>query len=66
MAYTQSDLTALQAAIAKGAHSVRMNGEEVVFRSLAEMERIEAKIKLEIGASARSRVTRISTVSQWR
>lgn len=66
MAYTQSDLAALQAAIAKGAHSVRMNGEEVVFRSLAEMERIEAKIKLELSPTSGRRVFRVSTISQWR
>jgi hypothetical protein len=66
MAYTQADLDRLQAAIAKGARRVRMNGEEVEFRDLNEMERIEAKIMREISTTNKSRIIHVSTVSGWR
>lgn len=66
MAYTQADLAALQAAIAKGARSVRMDGEEVTFRTLDEMERIEAKIMREVGQPRRKRIVQAGSVSQWR
>ena len=39
MAYTQTDIDALKAAVAKGATRLRMNGEEVQYGSLAEMRR---------------------------
>jgi hypothetical protein len=41
-AYTQEQLTALRAAIAKGVTRLRMNGEEVQYRSLDEMMRLAA------------------------
>lgn len=66
MAYTAEDLAALQSAIARGAKSLRMNGEEVEFRSLAEMERIEAKIKQELGLASTKRVFNPVTDSGWR
>jgi len=66
MAYTQADLASLQAAIAKGARKVRMGDEEVEFRSLDEMERIEAKISRALDGKSRSRITQVGTVSQWR
>ena len=66
MAYTQADLSQLQAAIAKGARKVRMGEEEVEFRSLKEMEKIEGKIKQELSGSKRSRIVRVGTHSEWR
>ena len=66
MAYTDDDLTRLQSAIAKGARKVRLADEEVEFRSLAEMERIEAKIKRELGQVSKSRMTYPATSSGWR
>jgi hypothetical protein len=39
MAYSQSDIDALKAAVAKGVTRLRMNGEEVQYGSLAEMRR---------------------------
>jgi len=66
MAYTQADLDRLQAAIAKGARRVRMNGEEVEFRDLKEMERIESKIMRAIATTKKSRIIPVSTVSGWR
>lgn len=66
MAYTQSDLDALQSAIAKGTRRVRLNGEEVEFRDLKEMERIEAKIKGELGLTTAKRIRYPQTSSGWR
>jgi len=66
MAYTQDDLDKLQAAMAKGATSLKLNGEEVVFRSLSEMERIETRMKQELGHVSSGRVTTISTSTGWR
>lgn len=45
MAYTQTDLDALQAAIAQGARKVKFEGKEVEYLSLAEMEQTERKIQ---------------------
>ncbi|WP_146592329.1 phage head-tail joining protein [Puniceibacterium confluentis] len=39
MAYSQTDIDALKAAVAKGVTRLRMNGEEVQYGSLAEMRR---------------------------
>ncbi|MFY0619030.1 phage head-tail joining protein [Shimia sp.] len=66
MAYSQTDLDRLQAAIAKGARKVRMGSEEVEFRSLAEMERTEQKIKRDLGHVKSGRIAQINTSSGWR
>ena len=66
MAYTQSDLDALQSAIARGARRLRMNGEEVEFRTLREMERLETKIKQELGLVEARKPIRPVTSSGWR
>lgn len=66
MAYTQSDLDAIQSAIAKGARRVRLNGEEVEFRDLKDMERIEAKIKAEINQTNGKRIVYPQTSTGWR
>lgn len=55
MAYTQTDLANLQAAIAKGASEVQMGTERVRFRDLDEMLRLEKKIKSELGLTPPSR-----------
>lgn len=66
MAYTQTDLDRLQSAIAKGARRVKLNNEEIEFRSLAEMERLERKIQRELGSTTRNRVMTVQTESGWR
>lgn len=66
MAYTQSDLNALQKAMARGARRVKMNGEEVEFRSLKEMERLETRMKQELGLIESRKVIRPVTSSGWR
>lgn len=67
MAYTQSDLDALQQSIAKGVKSAQMDGERVDFRDLSEMERLETKIKRELGlVSASRKAHRPVTSTGWR
>lgn len=55
MAYTDTDLANLQAAIAKGLTQARMGEEMVTYRSIDEMLRIERKIKRELGVVGASR-----------
>lgn len=67
MAYSEADLAALQAAIAKGVREVRMDGEMVEYRSLEEMLRLEAKLKRELTGARRGRKAVLSsTKSGWR
>ncbi|WP_243612937.1 phage head-tail joining protein [Shimia aestuarii] len=66
MAYTQSDLDALQSAMARGARRLKMDGEEVEFRSLDEMMRLESRIKQDLGQANASRVIRPQTSTGWR
>ena len=51
MAYTQADLDAIQKAVASGALTVKHRDRQVTYRSLAELERVEAKIKAQLGQS---------------
>lgn len=64
MAFTQSQLNNLEQAIAEGVTSVRLNGRQVEYRSLKEMERLRDSMRAEIGVSAsvntRSRVINIA------
>ena len=66
MAYTQSDLDALQSAMARGARRLKMDGEEVEFRSLDEMVRLETRIKRELGQSSAGRLMKPQTSTGWR
>lgn len=66
MAYTPNDLVAIQSAIARGVTRVRMNGEEVTYASLADLVRIERKIKLELGLETGRRIFNPQTSSGWR
>lgn len=45
MAYTQTDLDRINAAIASGVLSCVVNGQNVTYRSLREMERVKAIIE---------------------
>jgi hypothetical protein len=45
MAYTQEDLDNVRETIAAGELETFISGKRVVYRSLAELERIEAKIE---------------------
>lgn len=66
MAYTQTDLDTLRATMARGLRRARINGEEVEFTSLAEMERLEQKMKRELGQGRTRRVAKIETSNGWR
>lgn len=48
MAYQQSDLDALDSAIAQGVLRVRYNDKDVIYRSLQEMLQIRALIQKEL------------------
>lgn len=67
MAYTEADLQALQSNIAKGARSLRLsNGEQVEFRTLDEMERLESKMKKSLGLATAGRLITPVTSTGWR
>jgi hypothetical protein len=53
MSYTQTQIDAMRAAIATGAMKVRMNGEEVTYRTLAEMRSVLAEMERDVTASTR-------------
>ncbi|MCP3916153.1 MAG: hypothetical protein GY711_11405 [bacterium] len=53
MAFTQEQLDALEAAIAEGAQEVRYQDKSVRYNSLAEMRRLRAEMKRELGQAAK-------------
>jgi len=65
MAYTQTQLDALETAIAQGALSVQFSERKVTYHSLAEMERLRNTMRSELGVSSpagsRSRIINIPT-----
>jgi len=54
MAYTQTQLDALEEAIAEGALTVQYQDKRVTYRSLAEMETIRAAMRRALGLEANS------------
>lgn len=46
--FTTADLTALKSALSKGVRKVRINGEEVEYRSVDEMLWVKAMIEAEL------------------
>ncbi len=65
MAFSQSQLTALETAIAAGAMSVRIGNRQINYHSLDEMIRLRDTMRAELGvetpASSRSRIINITT-----
>lgn len=65
MAYTQTQLDALEAAIAQGALSVQFGERKITYHSLAEMTSLRDTMRSELGvakpARARSRIIQIKT-----
>ncbi|WP_370045490.1 MULTISPECIES: phage head-tail joining protein [Salipiger] len=51
MAYSQDQVDALRAALARGVTRVRMNGEEVQYGSLAEMRRQLREMEAELAGA---------------
>ncbi len=64
MAYTQTQLDKLEEALAQGVTSVRLNGRQVEYRSLEEMQRLRDNIRAELNisqaAGSRSRVINVT------
>jgi len=52
MAYSQDQVDALRAALARGVTRLRMNGEEVQYGSLAEMRRQLREMEAEMAGAA--------------
>jgi hypothetical protein len=57
MAYTQSQLDALEAALASGTLTVEFDGKRVTYRSLDEIHRAIQIIKTALGQQAKDRFT---------
>lgn len=55
MAWTQSQLTAIEAAIALGAMKVKYEDREVTYHSLAEMLRLRDMMRAELGQTTPGR-----------
>lgn len=64
MAYTQTDLDRINAAIASGVLSCVVNGQNVTYRSLREMERVKAIIEGELSASPKRAVFHFTPVGR--
>ncbi|HEB94332.1 MAG TPA: hypothetical protein ENI94_12905 [Gammaproteobacteria bacterium] len=54
MAFTQTDLDNIQAAIANGELTVRVNGKLVTYRSMEELMQAERRIILALRSSSQS------------
>jgi hypothetical protein len=65
MAFTQSQLTALESAIAQGALTVQFNDRRITYHSLGEMIQLRNTMRAELGiaapASSLSRIINIPT-----
>lgn len=65
MAFSQTQLTALETAIAAGATSVQIGTRRITYHSLAEMIKLRDTMRSELGvespASSRSRIINIPT-----
>lgn len=53
MAYTQTQLDAIEAAIAEGVTTVKYENKEVTYRSLEEMIKIRDIIRADLGLTSR-------------
>jgi len=63
MAYTQSQLDALEGALASGTLTVEFDGKRVTYRSLDELQRAIKIIKKGLGQAAKDRFTFTKHVS---
>lgn len=64
MAYTIDQLTALEAAIAEGALTVKYQDKQVTYRSLDEMFRIRKLMRDELGLNGTSGGRRLASFSK--
>lgn len=56
MAFTQTDADTLRRAIASGARTLKLNGEEVTYGSLAELRAALAMVEAELTGMSQSAV----------
>lgn len=56
MAFTQADADTLRRAIATGARTLKMNGEEVTYGSVAELKSALAMVVAELAGTSQSAV----------
>lgn len=54
MAWTQTDIDTLKAAMARGVKRARINGEEVEYASISEMQTVLAMMEAEVGSTSRA------------
>ena len=64
MAWTQTDLDNMNAAIASGERSVRYPNGSVEYRDLTDMERIKGQMEAELGVTATLRTRRYASTSK--
>lgn len=57
MAFTQTDIDRLKAAMASGVLTVEIEGKRITYRSMAELERALARAEAEVAAASNSSVT---------
>lgn len=57
MAFTQTDADTLKRAIASGVRTVKLNGEEVTYGSLAELKAALAMVEGELAGVSRNAIT---------
>jgi hypothetical protein len=63
VSWTQTELDALDAAIAQGVLSYTINGKTVTYRSLDDMLRLRAQMQREIGLSTTQSAKRVTYLS---
>jgi hypothetical protein len=61
MAFTQQQLSDLEAAIAEGVTSVSSNGRQVSYRNLGDMLKLRDQMKEELGVSGSGRTRRYAS-----
>jgi hypothetical protein len=66
MAYSQTDLDAVKAAIASGTLRIRFDGREVEYRTLSDLERVKVLIESELAGQTGTKKKRHSLVSHTR
>lgn len=64
MAYTMEQVTALEAAVAEGALTVKYQDKQVTYRSLDEMVRILRQMKTELGLINKNGGRRLASFSK--
>lgn len=63
MAYTEADLIAVRAALLKGERSVQYADRAVTYRSVEELQKVEAAILRELATATRTRSKQVYVVA---